>query len=240
MIHCVLIEDDPRIADFLSRGLRAENYIVQHSATGGHGALQCRDLDRRMKSGEIDSAVIIVDLMLPDVHGLDLCRSMRRQGIEVPILMLTALAETSDKVAGLRSGADDYLTKPFDFDELLARIEALTRRQGDKLAIAPVKERRVGDLRLLTDSMCIVVDQNTIELSAKEFGVLSILVQNGGTVVSRERILSTVWGLGEDPHTNVIDVYMSKLRKKIGQGPNLPEIRALRGRGYRLALPRKT
>ncbi|MFN3498955.1 MAG: response regulator transcription factor [Pannonibacter indicus] len=236
MTHVLLIEDDTRIAGFLTRGLRAEGFNVRHAANGSDGLQAARELQA---GGE--SAVVILDLMLPDIHGLDLCRTLRRQGIGLPVLMLTAMRETTDRVTGLRMGADDYLCKPFDFEELLARIEALTRRAGLPQASAgpagSTQVTRLGSLLLDRNAMTATCRGTPLDLTATELRMLMTFAAAPGRLFSRERLLAEVWEADRDPLTNVIDVYVARLRKKIGKGPDLPKIQTLRGLGYRLILP---
>lgn len=225
-MNLLLVEDESRVADFLERGLRAEGYQVMVAREGREGLKLAR---------AFAFDLILLDLMLPDMSGLAVCQELRAIGFRAPILILTALDTPEQKVKGLRLGADDYLTKPFDVEELLARIEALLRRsQG---FTQETSRLMVGDLVFDRDSMTVHKGGQAIELTSKELAVLELLMSTPGKVLSRERILNTVWGYTEDPLTNVVDVYISRLRGKIDPegGPTL--IKTLRGIGYRLDPP---
>lgn len=222
-MNVLLIEDEPRVADFIDRGLRAENHGVTVAPTGSAGI----DL---AKTGEFD--VIVLDLMLPDMHGYDVCNRLRLEGDHTPILMLTAMDTLDDKIKGLKVGADDYLTKPFDFDELLARIEALFRRSHH---FAPSSNMiQVADLVLDKDLLEVKRGDEVIKLTAKELAILELLMSAPGRVFSRTRILNQVWGYSEDPLTNVVDVYIARLRRKIDTEGRQPLLETVRGHGYRL------
>lgn len=216
------MEDECRVADFIARGLRAEGWIVAHVSTG-EAALES------LRRDAVD--VVILDLMLPGISGQDVCRTMRARGIDTPVLMLSALDAVTERVAGLRLGADDYLTKPFDFDELVARLEALGRRRGELAGAAHDDVLRFEGLELETRSLRVSIDGAEIALTARERDLLKLLMANPDRVFARERILNTVWGLQEDPLTNVIDVYIARLRKKLGA--HGAYIRTVRGHGYR-------
>ncbi len=222
-MNILLVEDEDRVADFVRRGLKAEGYSVEHAGDGELALefLQSRDFD-----------VVILDLMLPGISGSEVCRKMRARGNKTPVLMLTALDSTDERVAGLRIGADDYLPKPFDFEELIARLEALHRRKTGYMS-------KDGDERIvhkgLSFDQCALefyVDGEPVSLSSKERELAVLLLQNAGRALSRERILNAVWGTQADPMTNIVDVYIGRLRKKFGtQGD---AIVTLRGAGYRL------
>lgn len=222
-MNLLVVEDDPRVADFLARGLRAEGYLITVARTGPEGL----ELGR---SQPFD--LIVLDLMLPGLSGLEVCQELRARQVLTPILMLTALDTTEDKIKGLRLGADDYLIKPFDVDELLARIEALIRR--NRGFTADSKQLVVGDLVFDRETLTVRRGAHPIELTAKELALLELLMSAPGKVFSRERILNRVWGYAEDPLTNVIDVYIRRLRGKIDDGHTLPLIKTLRGIGYKL------
>jgi len=174
--------------------------------------------------------VIVLDLMLPRKNGLDVCRDLRAQGVTVPVLMLTARDAVGDRVAGLDAGADDYLTKPFHFDELLARIRALARRRALPLLPARVE---CGRLALNTRTQEAFVDGDRIDLTAREYALLEYLCRHKGDVISRQEIADHVWDNRYDPTTNVIDVYVQRLRRKIDREPD-SFIRTRRGAGYQL------
>lgn len=223
MNNILIVEDDTRVADFLLRGLRAEGYAVQLARTGPAGLAMAR--------GD-DLSLLILDLMLPGLSGLELCQTLRAEGRQLPVLMLSAMGNTEDKVNGLRLGADDYLTKPFAFEELLARIEALLRRGREQRATASTLQ--VADLVLDRERMQVSRAGQPIALTAKELAFLELLMSAPGRVYSRERILSNVWGTNEDPLTNVVDVYVRRLRAKVDDGHALPLLKTVRGFGYRL------
>ncbi|APO79794.1 response regulator protein (plasmid) [Rhizobium etli 8C-3] len=172
--------------------------------------------------------------MLPIINGSDVCQTLRAGGISAPILMLTALGSVNDRISGLRMGADDYLVKPFSFEELLARIEALMRRPVNLRPLG-AKALLVGILKLDRDSMRVTVDGVEISLTAKELALLELFMSAPGRVLSRERILANIWGAGEDPLTNVVDVYVRRLRAKIDRPTGDRScITTVRGIGYRL------
>jgi len=215
----LVVEDDMRIVSFLKRGLTAEGYSVEVARDGAEGWQLAR-------TGEFH--LLILDRMLPKLDGLELCCRLRAEGSAVSVLMLTAKDAQQDKVDGLKGGADDYLTKPFGFDELLARIEALLRRSVPHLSGAVLQ---VADLRLDLAAKAAWRGERELTLTPKEFALLAFLVQNAGTVVSRARLLSNVWGLSFDPGTKVVDVYIRYLRSKVDAGAP-PLIRTVRGFGY--------
>ncbi len=219
----LIIEDDERILQFIKRGLEAEGYLIETASTGKLG-LQLANY------AEYD--LILLDLMLPDISGQDICRQLRQQGTNIPILMLTAMDALEDKVTGLHIGADDYLTKPFAFDELIARIQALLRRsQGYKEQ--PV-ELLVSDLILNRETREIHRAGQLIELTPKEHALLEYFMNTPGRVFSRSKILDQVWGYNTDPLTNVVEVHIRNLRKKVDDGFPLPLIKTVRGFGYKL------
>lgn len=224
MSNILVVEDDTRVADFLVRGLRAEGYRVELARTGPEGLEMARSAE--------PGVLLLLDLMLPGLSGLELCQTLRAEGRQMPMLMLSALNNTEDKVNGLRLGADDYLTKPFVFEELLARIEALLRRGREQRPRASTLQ--VADLVLDLESMQASRAGQSIALTARELAFLELLMSAPGRVYSRERILSNVWGTNEDPLTNVVDVYVRRLRTKIDDGHALALIKTVRGFGYRL------
>ncbi len=231
-MNILLIEDDPRIADFLLRGLRAEGHHLQRSAHGAQGLAMVQDAVRG-RSPSDPPMVLVLDLMLPGMGGLEICQTLRAAGIGIPILMLTALSALDERVTGLRMGADDYLCKPFEFEELLARLEALGRRTQ------PVQSPRttvlqVDDLVLDRVRMRASRAGQPLNLTARELALLELLMSAPGRLFSRERILATVWGQSEDPLTNVVDVYIRRLRSKIDEPHPRALIHTARGLGYRL------
>ena len=231
-MNILIVEDDARVAAFLERGLRAEGYRVQVVRSGTEGLAKAREVAQQM---HIDAtpALLVLDVMLPGMTGLEVCQALRAGGVQLPVLMLSALGALEDRVAGLRLGADDYLAKPFAFEELLARIEALLRRSRDT---APALSSRlvVADLVLDRDTMRVTRAAVQLTLTARELALLELLMSTPGRLFSRERILSNVWGTNEDPLTNVVDVYIRRLRSKIDDGNAQPLIHTVRGLGYRL------
>jgi two-component system, OmpR family, response regulator len=220
MAKLLLVEDDPRISGFIERGLGAEGHVVDVAATGTAGL--------RMARGG-GYALVILDRMLPDFDGVEVCRQLRLERVGTRILMLTAKDALGDKVGGLRAGADDYLTKPFSFDEFVARIEALLRRSDLQRHEA---ELRVADLALDPATRRVSRGARTIELTPKEYALLRYLMENAGVVLSRSQILNNNWGYGFDPGTKVVDVYIRYLRKKVDEGEATPLIHTIRGAGY--------
>lgn len=234
-MRLLIVEDDARVADFLERGLRAEGYHVTLARRGDEGLRAARALARDA-AADGAPAVIVLDVMLPDMSGLALCETLRAEGVSLPVLMLSALGDTEDRVGGLRRGADDYLVKPFAFEELLARLEALGRRGP---ALGPVRGRRlvVDDLELDRERMQARRGERPLTLTARELALLELLMTHPGRLFSRERILATVWGEHQDPLTNVVDVYIRRLRSKIDDGHPRALIHTVRGLGYRLEAP---
>lgn len=222
-MHILVIEDDSRVADFLNRGLRAEGYAVQMAKSGTEGLALA-------KGG--DYTVILLDVMLPGINGIEVCQTLRCEGRMTPILMLTAMGMVEDRVAGLRCGADDYLVKPFAFEELLARIEALHRRSGKAAEAANILT--VDDLVFDREKMRVSRAGQRVTLTAKEIALLELLMRQPGRLYSRERILSNVWGVQEDPLTNVVDVYVRRLRAKLDDGHAVQLIKTVRGLGYKI------
>ena len=231
-MNILIVEDDARVADFLERGLRAEGYRVQVARNGTDGLVKARDVAQQMRN-DATPAVLVLDVMLPGMTGLEVCQTLRADGVQLPILMLSALGALEDRVAGLRLGADDYLAKPFAFEELLARIEALMRRSRDTTPAASLR-LVVADLVLDRDTMRVTRADRPLTLTARELALLELLMSAPGRLFSRERILANVWGTNEDPLTNVVDVYIRRLRSKIDDGSEQPLIHTVRGLGYRL------
>ena len=223
-MRVLLVEDDERIVDFVQRGLKAEGYAVEVARSG---------LEAIALGTEGQFQVIILDLGLPDLSGRQVCERLRSKGIGTPILMLTARDTVQDKVTGLRSGADDYMTKPFAFEELLARIEVLMRRGGGEIK-PEIKEWQVADLILNLETHEVRRGETLIDLTPKEFALLECFMRMPGKVLSRTRILEQVWGYSTDPLTNVVDVYIRQLRRKIDDDYDLKLLKTVRGYGYKL------
>ncbi len=217
-MRILVIEDERKIASFIKRGLREEGYTVDTAFDGEEGY---------RLTGENEYALIILDIMLPKQDGIALCRQLRNDGIESPVLMLTAKDSVQDKVRGLDSGADDYLTKPFAFEELLARIRALLRKGAKRAA-----SLQVGDLALDAAAHRVTRSGREIVLTMKEYALLAYLMRNAGTVVTRTMIAENIWELDFDTGTNIIDVYINYLRNKIDSGHEKKLIHTVRGRGY--------
>lgn len=213
----LVAEDDRKLAQFLKRVLVEEGYVADVCSTGP-------DALQQAGSGLYD--LLILDWMLPGVDGLEVCRRLRSQGASVPVLMLTARAEVRERVLGLNAGADDYVGKPFEVTELLARVQALLRRAAGHAQLS------VGPLVLDQVQHRVSVDGRTIELTQREFALLLHLVHQRERVVSRSELLSSVWSTGFDTESNVVEVHMSRLRNKLGSYAYM--IDTVRGRGYRL------
>jgi two-component system copper resistance phosphate regulon response regulator CusR len=219
--HLLLVEDEPKVATFIKKGLQTQAYTVEVALTGEVGK-QLFDITA--------FDLVILDVNLPDMNGLELAEYIRSKNAKLPILMLTALDTTADKLLGFEAGADDYLAKPFDFLELLARLKALLRRSVPAEEVGRVM--RVADLELDLHERVARRRGQTIELTAREFALLEYLMRNAGRVVSRVDIAEQVWDIGFDTGTNVIDVYVSYLRAKIDKDSPTKLIHTLIGMGY--------
>jgi two-component system copper resistance phosphate regulon response regulator CusR len=219
-MRVLLVEDDHDLADILCDGLREQHVDVNVAHTFDDGL-------RRAVLGQY--AVIILDVMLPGGDGFELCRRLRSKGLTTPILMLTARGGVEDRVTGLESGADDYLAKPFAFSELVARVRALSRRQP------AIKEEKkiVGDFEMDLRAREVRRNGEPIVLTAKEWELLELLVENEGTIVTRQQITDRVWDENHDPFTNVLEVLVRRLRRKIDEGFESKLIHTVRGAGYR-------
>jgi DNA-binding response OmpR family regulator len=218
----LIVEDEPKVASFLKQGLEEQNNEVSVAYDGIFAKKMATD-------NEFDA--IILDVMIPYMNGMEVAKELRNQGIKTPILMLTALGATDEKVAGLDAGADDYLVKPFEFRELLARLRALTKRYSQ----TPVEEKKVlvlEDLELDLNRKVARRGGKTIDLTDKEFSLLEYLIRNKNRVISRNEILEKVWVAGFDTTTNVIDVYINFLRKKIDKDFSKKIIHTMVGMGY--------
>lgn len=217
-MRILVIEDEHKIANSIKRGLEQEAYAVDVAYDGveGYDLATSEDYD-----------TILLDLLLPKMSGMDVCKKLRAEGKHTPILMLTALGETSNKVEGLNAGADDYLVKPFAFEELLARIKALARRPRQ----AQNEELKIKNLKLNTNTYEVSNDGKQIELSRKEFSLLEYLMRNAGRVVSKENIIAHVWDYEADILPNTVEVFIGYLRNKLGEGV----IKTVRGFGYKIS-----
>ncbi|MEI7591618.1 MAG: response regulator transcription factor [Actinomycetes bacterium] len=221
----VLVADDDRaIRESLARALELEGYEVVTASDGASALAAVRDKP---------AAVLVLDVMMPGIDGLTVCRVLRAERDRTPILMLTARTETSDRVAGLDAGADDYLAKPFDLDELLARLRALVRRtRFDEAEDLPNETIRIADLRMDTSSRRVWRGDRELELSKTEFDLLELLILNAGIVLSRAIIYDRIWGYDFGPESKNLAVYISYLRRKIEIGNESKLIRTVRGVGY--------
>lgn len=221
MVRILVVEDETHLAGLIARVLGEEGYAAETAADGRTGLA-------RAMTEPFD--LLIVDWMLPELDGVKLLRRLRAAQVEVPALMLTSRSQVEDRVEGLDAGADDYLSKPFAFSELLARVRALTRRAGAGRHAEPVI--RVGDVTLDPTRHVVRRGEERIDLTAKEFALLATLLQRPGQVFTRSVLLDTVWGGTNDVYTNVVDLCVSHLRKKLDQGPGPSRIRTVRGIGY--------
>ena len=220
-MRILVIEDEVKIAQFIKRGLKEEGYAVDVANDGEEGHFL-------LSSNEYDA--IILDLMLPKIDGLTLCRTLRKEGNQTPIIMLTAKDTVKDKVKGLDSGADDYLPKPFAFEELLARLRVLLRKKDSRVQT----QLKVGDLSLDLLTHKVTRGDREIDLTVKEYALLEYLMRNAGNIVTRTMISEHVWDINFDTFTNVIDVYINYLRNKIDSGFPDKMIHTVRGKGYLL------
>lgn len=217
-MRILLVEDERNVAAFIKKGLEEEFYSVDIAEDGSEGLLMALSNDYDL---------IILDIMLPGINGIEICKKIREKDRRVPILMLTAVDSVESKVQGLESGADDYLTKPFAFSELLARIKALLRRVPDT-----INELTIDDLRMELLSRRVYRGNREITLTPKEFSLLEYLLRNSGRVLSRTQIIENVWGYNFDPGSNVVDVHIKFLREKIDSGSERKLIHTIRGAGY--------
>ena len=223
MRRLLLIEDERHVASFVQQGLEEEGYLVVWAATGAEG--------KRLAEAEPFGAVLL-DVRLPDTSGVEVCREIRRHDPALPILMLTALDAVEDRVAGLRAGADDYLAKPFAFEELLARVAALLRRAS---IVPPDVAHEDGALRLEPGTRAVTFRGAPIDVTPTEFDLLAYFLARRGQALSRDEIHRDVWGHDFDRGTNLIDVYVGYLRRKLAEAGSESVIEAVRGVGYRYA-----
>jgi heavy metal response regulator len=217
-MRILLVEDEKNVAAFIKKGLVEEAYTVDVAEDGLGGLLMATTADFDL---------IILDVMLPGLNGIEVCKTLRGKGINKPILMLTAVDSVERKVEGLESGADDYLVKPFAFSELLARIKALLRRTTDM-----VSELSLDDLRVDLLARRVYRGKREIILTQKEFSLLEYLLRNKGRVLSRTQIIENVWGYDFSPGTNIVDVHIKSLREKVNKGFERQLIHTVRGTGY--------
>jgi two-component system OmpR family response regulator len=220
-MRVLVVEDETKLAELLARGLREEGHAADLAAQGEEALWMAR---------AVDYDAIVLDVMLPGVDGFEVCRRLRAREVWTPVLMLTARDAVDDRVSGLDAGADDYLVKPFSFDELLARLRALTRRApAERPAVL-----EVGDLRLDPAAHQVWRGDVEIELSAKEFALLELFMRHPGVALSRSRLLDGAWDMAFESRSNVVDVYVRYLREKIDRPFGRDSIETVRGVGYRL------
>lgn len=217
----LIVEDDPNLLSIVRRGLSEKNHDVSAALDGTTALAMLQD-------NNFD--VIVMDIMLPDINGVELCRRLRSTNNFTPILLLTALGTTENVVAGLNAGADDYMAKPFKFTELEARINALARRAGQEQK--PIEVIKIADLEIDRRAKTVTRGNDSITLTAKEFRLLYYLAKNTGITLSREKILDNVWNINFDMNTNVVDVYINYLRKKIDRPYTTKLIHTIKGLGY--------
>jgi two-component system OmpR family response regulator len=229
MTRVLCVEDDATTADYIAKGLTEAGFKVDVVHDGETG------LERAL-TGEYNSMVL--DRMLPKMDGMAVLHDMRAAGVTTPVVMLSALASLDDRLAGLRAGADDYLGKPFAFTELLARVEAVRRRGPASIENRnPITRMGIEDLEIDLLTRHVTRGGRTIELQPREFHLLEFLLRHRGQIVTRAMLLSDVWDCHFDPGTNVIDVHVSRLRKKLDEGGAKPLLHTVRGAGYRLGEP---
>jgi two-component system, OmpR family, response regulator len=219
-MRLLIVEDDRDAAEYLVKAFREVGHVADRAADGEEGLALALDENYD---------VLVVDRLLPKLEGLALIGALRAKGVATPVLILSALAQVDDRVKGLRAGGDDYLSKPYSFSELLARVEALARRRGGR---AEDTIYRVGDLELDRLSHRVVRGDDEIPLQPREFRLLEYLMKHAGQVVTRTMLLENVWDYHFDPQTNVIDVHISRLRSKIDKGFSQPLLHTVRGAGY--------
>ena len=222
-MKALVIEDDQDVANYLVKGLKESDFVVDHAADGKQGM---------MMAASEDYDIMIVDRMLPGMDGLSIIKTVRATGNQVPVLILSALGDVDDRVEGLRGGGDDYLTKPFSFTELLARIESLVRRNRQSAETETVL--RVADLEMDLLARTVKRAGQNIDVQPREFRMLEYLMRNAGQVVTRTMLLEQVWDYHFDPQTNVLDVHISRLRAKIDKEFDTPLLQTIRGAGYML------
>ena len=223
-MRVLLVEDDRKIASFIKKGLKEQGFLVDACENGDDGYAL---------ASEQTYDVLVLDIMLPGRDGLSILRGLREEKITVPVILLTARSALQERVEGLNLGADDYLSKPFYMEELLARIHAVTRRvTGDQLSLM-----QVGHLTVNLITREVRLGKERVELTVREFSLLELLMRSPGRVFTRTQILEHVWGYDFDPQTNVVDVYVRRLRSKVDVKPDAPVIETVRGVGYRMIKP---
>ncbi len=227
-MRILLVEDDPETARFIRKGLEEAGHVLDQAGYGKRGLLLALDADHD---------ALVVDRMLPGLDGLSIVRSLRAAGRTTPVLVLSALGEVDDRVEGLRAGGDDYLVKPFALAELSARLDALGRRHAAAGAAAPPTRLAVADLEMDLLARTVKRAGRPIDLKPREFRLLEHLMRHAGQVVTRTMLLEAVWNYHFDPQTNVIDVHVSRLRRRVDRGFGPPLIHTVRGAGYVIRAP---
>ena len=219
-MRLLVVEDDPKLASFIVKGFKQSGFAVDHCADGAEGLSFAL---------EEPYAAAVIDIMLPGLDGLALVQDLRKNKVMTPVLLLSAKASVDDRVTGLRSGGDDYLTKPFSFVELLARVQALVRRSTRTVEPSTLT---VGDLSLDLQARKVTRAGKLIDLQAREFSLLEYLMRNAGKIVTKNMILTHIWDYAFEPQTNVVDVLVCRLRNKVDKGFEKQRLKTLRGLGY--------
>jgi len=222
-MRILVIEDNQKLADSITRGLRQEGYAADYLIEGLEG-------EKRILMNQSDYDIVILDVGLPGKNGINICLSMREKGIMIPVLMLTARDTLEDKVLGLDSGADDYLVKPFAFEELLSRVRALSRRQ--RVTLPP--DLTVGTMLLKTSAQEVYIGKVKVDLTLKEFRILEFFMTHPGEVLTRQKIIDHLWDFHFNPLSRVMDVHINNLRNKLQSHTHGPILETIRGVGYRL------
>jgi DNA-binding response OmpR family regulator len=221
-MHILVIEDNKKLGDSIVRGLRQEGYAADHVLDGVQG-------EERLLRNHSDYTLLILDLNLPGKHGIDICLSLREKGIVIPIIMLTAKDTVSDKILGLDSGADDYLIKPFSFEELVSRVRALSRR--NKTTLSP--ELCIGKMVLKSSAQEFYIEGRILDLTLKEFRIMEYLMTHHDQVITRQKLVDHLWDFNFNPLSRAMDVHINHLRNKLKQN-NVTNLETVRGIGYRL------
>ncbi len=224
-MRILIIEDDPEISGYVSKSLEQHGHVAEVMADGIDGLSEA-------VSGNYDA--IVLDRMLPRLDGISVLKAIRSEGVKTPVIILSALGELDYRIEGLKAGADDYLAKPFAVSELLARLEAVLRRGTETIGNSDILT--VGDLELDLKTRQAKRAGNVIDLKPREYKILEYLMRNEGRIATRSMLLEQVWDYHFDPHTNVIDVHISRLRSKIDQGYDKPLLHTVRGAGYRIGV----
>lgn len=220
-MHILIIEDNKKLGDSIVRGFRQEGYAADHVLDGAEG-------EERLLRNLSDYGILILDLNLPNKHGIDICISLRSKGVSIPIIMLTARDTTSDKILGLDSGADDYLVKPFSFEELVSRVRALSRR--NKVTLSP--EISIGEIILKSSAQELYIRGTLLDLTLKEFRIMEYFMTHPDQVITRQKLIDHLWDFNFNPLSRAIDVHINNVRNKLKQH-NVTNLETVRGIGYR-------